>query len=239
MRQTFLARLCPRVVGVALAAVLVASCQTTSTGRTTSAPAAPMPTAAATAPSAAQSATAAPAPTAAPANPTAAPAIRTVAPAMAAGDGAAALRTAIRDVAKATRPGVVQITNQQQIQPSQFNQPFTVPAGVGSGVIYDQQGHILTNNHVVEGAQQLLVSLPDGRSFPGKLIGADPQTDLAVIQITGDNLPVVPLGDSSQLAGRRLGRGDRECAGAAGRADRERGGRERAGSYGSGAWQLE
>jgi S1-C subfamily serine protease len=128
----------------------------------------------------------------APANPTAVPS--------AASNGASvALSSAIRDVAQAVRPGVVQITNQQQVQPSQFNEPFTVPAGVGSGVIYDAQGHILTNNHVVEGAQKLLVSLPDGRSFPATLVGADPQTDLAVVQISGDNLPLVPLGDSSQL----------------------------------------
>jgi S1-C subfamily serine protease len=94
---------------------------------------------------------------------------------------------------------VVQITNQQQVQTGQSNRPFVVPAGVGSGVIYDAQGHILTNNHVIEGAQQLLVSLPDKRSFPAKLIGADPQTDLAVIQIQGDNLPIAPLGDSREL----------------------------------------
>lgn len=93
----------------------------------------------------------------------------------------------------------MQITNQQQVQTGQFDQPFVVPAGVGSGVIYDTQGHILTNNHVVVGAQQLLVSLPDKRSFPAKLIGADPQTDLAVVQIQADNLPVAELGDSSQL----------------------------------------
>jgi S1-C subfamily serine protease len=119
-------------------------------------------------------------------------------PAPAAGAAATGLISAIRSVAQAVRPGVVQITN-QQIQPGQFNQPFTVPTGVGSGVIYDQQGHILTNNHVVEGAQKLLISLPDGRSFPGTLVGADSQTDLAVVQITGANLPVIPLGDSSQL----------------------------------------
>ncbi|MCL4535039.1 MAG: trypsin-like peptidase domain-containing protein [Bacteroidetes bacterium] len=107
-------------------------------------------------------------------------------------------RNAIRDVAAAARPSVVQITS-QQIQTDQFNRPFAVPQGVGSGVIYDNQGHVLTNNHVVEGAQQLLVSLPDGRSFDGKLIGRDPQTDLAVVQITGDNLPIAQLGDSSQL----------------------------------------
>jgi S1-C subfamily serine protease len=92
----------------------------------------------------------------------------------------------------------VQITN-EQVQVDQFNQPFTVPTGVGSGIIYDNQGHILTNNHVVAGAQKILVSLPDGRSFPAKLIGRDSQTDLAVVQISGSNLPVAKLGDSKKL----------------------------------------
>ncbi len=106
---------------------------------------------------------------------------------------------AVRAVTQKVRPAVVQITN-QQVQFDQFtNQQFNVPAGVGSGVIYDSQGHILTNNHVVEGASQLLVSLPDGRSFPAKLVGADPQTDLAVVQITGTNLPVAQLGNSAAL----------------------------------------
>lgn len=109
-----------------------------------------------------------------------------------------AFRGMIRQVAEQVKPAVVQITN-EKIQVGQFNQPFTVPAGVGSGIIYDTQGHILTNNHVVTGAQRLLVSLPDGRSFPGKLIGADPQTDLAVVQISGSNLPVAELGNSTQL----------------------------------------
>jgi S1-C subfamily serine protease len=104
----------------------------------------------------------------------------------------------VRDVSQKVRPAVVQITN-QQVEFDQYNQTYSVPAGVGSGVIYDDQGHILTNNHVVEGAQQLLVSLPDGRSFTATLVGADPQTDLAVVQIKGDNLPVASLGDSSQL----------------------------------------
>ena len=105
---------------------------------------------------------------------------------------------AIRLVAQKVKPAVVQITN-EQIEVDQFNQPFDIPAGVGSGVIYDNQGHILTNNHVVEGAQKLLVALPDGRSFQAKLIGRDPVTDLAVVQISGSNLPVAELGDSSQL----------------------------------------
>ncbi len=116
------------------------------------------------------------------------------------GSGQAAnvsLTTAIRQVVQQVKPAVVQITN-EQVQPDQFG-GAAVPAGVGSGVIYDAQGHILTNNHVVSGAQQLQVSLPDGRSFPAKLIGGDAQTDLAVVQISGSNLPTATLGDSTKL----------------------------------------
>ena len=117
--------------------------------------------------------------------------------ALAQGASSAELRFAIRQVAEQVRPAIVQITNLQQ-QPDQVV-GGAVPSGVGSGVIYDDQGHILTNNHVVAGAQQLQVSLPDRRSFPASLVGADPQTDLAVVQIRGDNLPVAALGDSSKL----------------------------------------
>lgn len=105
---------------------------------------------------------------------------------------------AIADVAARVRPGVVQITN-EQLTFNQLNQSILIPQGVGSGFIFDQSGHILTNNHVVAGAQKLEVSLPDGRSFPATLVGRDPRTDLAVIQIHGTNLPVIPLGDSSKL----------------------------------------
>jgi len=76
------------------------------------------------------------------------------------------------------------------------------------------QGHILTNNHVVEGAEKLLVALPDGRSFQAKLIGRDPQTDLAVLQISGSDLPLAELGDSNQLQGGGLGGRDRQRIGA-------------------------
>ena len=118
--------------------------------------------------------------------------------ALAQGASGTDFRTAIRQVADQVRPAVVQITNLQQ-QPGVFVGPGAVPTGVGSGVIYDNQGHILTNDHVVAGAQQLQVSLTDKRSFRAQLVGSDPQTDLAVIQIQGDNLPVAQLGDSSQL----------------------------------------
>jgi S1-C subfamily serine protease len=108
------------------------------------------------------------------------------------------LTSAVRQIADSVRPAVVQITS-EQVQVGQFNQPFTVPAGVGSGILYDSQGHVLTNDHVVEGARQLLVSLPDGRSFPGTLVGTDPPTDLAVLQISGDSLPQAALGTSQDL----------------------------------------
>ena len=106
--------------------------------------------------------------------------------------------TAVQRVAAAVKPTVVQITT-EQVQRNPFNQGTAVPTGVGSGVFFDDQGHILTNHHVVEGASQLRVSLADGRTFVGTLVGSDPQTDLAVVQVKGDNLPKATLGDSNQL----------------------------------------
>lgn len=70
---------------------------------------------------------------------------------------------------------------------------------MGSGVIVDKDGHILTNNHVVEGADEIKVILGDKREFDGKIIGTDPQSDVAVIKIEGDNLPYARLGDSDAL----------------------------------------
>ena len=70
----------------------------------------------------------------------------------------------------------------------------------GSGVIIDDSGYIVTNNHVVEGAESITVTIPDGRSFDATIVGTDPLTDLAVIEIDGDDLPTVSFGESSKLA---------------------------------------
>lgn len=72
--------------------------------------------------------------------------------------------------------------------------------GTGSGVIIDAEGYILTNNHVVQGADQLTVTLSDGKTHRGKVVGTDPRTDLAVIQIKASNpFAFAPLGDSSSM----------------------------------------
>ena len=71
--------------------------------------------------------------------------------------------------------------------------------GVGSGVIVTQNGYIVTNNHVVEEADELIVSLPDKRTYKAKVIGTDPNTDVAVIKIETTTLPALPWGDASQL----------------------------------------
>ena len=67
---------------------------------------------------------------------------------------------------------------------------------LGSGVIVSHEGYVLTNNHVVEGADEIEVVLTDGRKAPAKIVGLDPETDLAVIKINLDKLPVIVLGQS-------------------------------------------
>jgi serine protease Do len=71
--------------------------------------------------------------------------------------------------------------------------------GLGSGFIIDKEGHILTNHHVVEGADKINITLPDGRSFEGTVKGADARSDLAVVKIKAKNLPAVELGDSNLI----------------------------------------
>ncbi len=85
-----------------------------------------------------------------------------------------------------------------------FGQPNQQPQsqiehGQGSGVIISPDGYIVTNNHVVEGAVDIVVTTTDRRIFHAKLVGADPLTDLAVVKINASNLPSVSLGDSTKL----------------------------------------
>jgi serine protease Do len=71
--------------------------------------------------------------------------------------------------------------------------------GQGSGVIVSPDGYILTNNHVIDGAREVMVTLPDKHEFQGTIVGTDPKTDLAVVKIEGKNLPTIPWGDASKL----------------------------------------
>lgn len=95
-------------------------------------------------------------------------------------------------------PAVVSITT-RQIERDQFNQP--VPTrGLGSGFILDRRGYVLTNNHVVEGAEDIKVALTDGRVFRAIRVGTDRFSDLAVLKIAGKDLPALPLAESNRLA---------------------------------------
>lgn len=120
------------------------------------------------------------------------------------------------EVAKNVTPAVVSIEAIKTVQVSRFRgegefdeffrrfQPRRrgdnyTQRGLGSGVIIDSEGYILTNNHVVENAIEILVTLPDKRHFEAKLVGADPRTDVALLKIDGTNLPVARMGDSEKV----------------------------------------
>lgn len=110
---------------------------------------------------------------------------------------------------------VVNIVATKQVEGRQYFDPFfeffgypqggtqqrEAKAG-GSGVIISEDGYIVTNNHVIEGATKLRVTLPDGRAFDAKTIGTDPATDVALIKIDASGLPTLPFGSSDDL---RLG----------------------------------
>ena len=87
----------------------------------------------------------------------------------------------------------------QQFGPQFRAEPRTRPSGLGSGVIIRSDGYILTNNHVVDGADRIRVELNDGRSLPATVIGTDSASDLAVIKVQAQNLPTLPYGDSDQV----------------------------------------
>ena len=100
------------------------------------------------------------------------------------------------EVVKILTPSVVQIVT-EFLAMDTLNQP--VPGrGVGTGVILDQQGHILTNNHVIDGAQRITVTLSSGKSLPAQVVGGDATTDTAVIRVEAPGLQPAVLGLSLQ-----------------------------------------
>jgi periplasmic serine protease, Do/DeqQ family len=118
--------------------------------------------------------------------------------------------------AEATIHGVVHIKSTSTVQaggggqymdPFEFffgNRGFSRPnpqprEGAGSGVIISTDGYIMTNNHVIDGADELEVTLNDNRKYPARVIGADPQTDIALIKIDEKDLPTIPFGDSEKI----------------------------------------
>ena len=130
-----------------------------------------------------------------------------------------ALSRVFVSVAAKVKPAVVNISTEKVLSDSPFQQPglggplddfferfFGGPQGeqrrrsLGSGVIVDSRGYILTNNHVVEKADEIEVQLSDESSFAAQVVGTDPETDLAVIRVESDEeFPFVLLGDSNDL----------------------------------------
>lgn len=109
-----------------------------------------------------------------------------------------ARNTPIVTAVKKASPSVVGITNKAYARDI-FNRKVRIGEGVGSGVIFDSRGYIVTNHHVIDGAGEIIVSLPDGRTFPGILVGSDPATDLAVVKIEASDLSPATFGDSDTL----------------------------------------
>ncbi len=123
----------------------------------------------------------------------------------------------VTEVVQKVGPAVVRINASRTVQtrlPSVFNDPYfrqffgnrlpqmpdtKVERGTGSGFIISADGVILTNSHVIDGADKVTVTLTDGRTLPGEVIGTDPITDMAVVKIAAQNLPTVVLGNSEQL----------------------------------------
>ncbi|PRD66946.1 S1C family serine protease [Malikia granosa] len=125
---------------------------------------------------------------------------------------AAAAGSSYRNAAQAAAPAVVSIsTSKAPARNPYANDPWfrffygdqaesQPQTGLGSGVIVSPAGYLLTNHHVIADADEIEVQLSDGRKAPGRIIGTDPETDLAVLKIDLERLPTITLGDSEQLA---------------------------------------
>jgi serine protease Do len=114
------------------------------------------------------------------------------------GSGVTSYQNAVENVVGLVSPSVVRIVSTQQVLNPFFLQ--TVPQqGLGSGVIIGSDGLILTNNHVIADANQIEVTLSNGKTYKGTVVGADPSSDVALVKIDASNLPYVTLGISSAL----------------------------------------
>jgi serine protease Do/serine protease DegQ len=128
-------------------------------------------------------------------------------------DGKSAVVTSYADIVEPVQKAVVSVYSKKTVRERVVANPLLrqfygdvadeerehKEEGLGSGVIISPDGYILTNNHVVEGADELKVGLSDDREFIAKVIGADPKTDVAVIKIEAENLPTITLADSDKL----------------------------------------
>jgi serine protease Do len=107
-------------------------------------------------------------------------------------------------IAQAADASVVTITTvgaDMEVSPfTHRRRPSAQVQGLGTGFVVDKNGIVLTNNHVVEGADEIQVKLSDEREFPGKVVGTDPQTDIAVVRIEAKDLRALPLGDSDAIS---------------------------------------
>lgn len=105
------------------------------------------------------------------------------------------------DLFERSRESVVYITTRSQVRDIWTRNVYSVPRGTGSGFIWDDAGHVITNFHVIEDASEALVKLADGREFKASLVGASKSHDLAVlrIKVPGKRLAAVPIGTSHDL----------------------------------------
>lgn len=114
------------------------------------------------------------------------------------GQGAGSFQSIFENVVQLVSPSVVRIVSTQNVLNPFFLQ--VIPQqGLGSGVIIQPDGLILTNNHVIEDANKIEVTLTNGKTYRGTVVGADPISDVALVKINVNNLPYVALGDSSTL----------------------------------------